>query len=67
MKIVKMQKLAGGLVEVEFDTGAKSQYREEDLARMDDARPENFTSQVRELYRKDAGAGADTGAGKEKA
>jgi hypothetical protein len=67
MKIVKMQKLPGGLIEVEFDTGARAQYREEDLAREKDAKPEDFTAQIREIYRKDTGAGADGSAGKEKA
>ena len=65
MKIVKVNKLANGLVEAEFDNGAKSQYREEDLAEKVDGKPEDFKAQVKEQYGKDKGTGKDAGAGKE--
>lgn len=67
MKILKTNKLADGLVEVEFDNGRKAQYRKEELLTDEkDARPEDFRSQVKEHYARDKGTGSDAGAGKEK-
>jgi len=60
MKIVKMNKLAGGLIEVEFDNGTKSQFREEALAEEGKAsKPEDFRSQIKEIYSNDLGAGKE--------
>lgn len=60
MEITKMNKLASGLVEVEFSDGTRAQYREEDLAgEMTGTKPEDLKLHVREAYAKDKGLGKD--------
>jgi len=69
MKIDKLENLPGGLVEVTFTDGTRSQYREEDLGEGTVApspKPEDFRTQIKEKYAQDKGVGQDDGAGKEK-
>jgi hypothetical protein len=60
MQIVKMNKLKNGVVEVEFDDGTKSQFREDKLVNNNiSTKPEDFYSQVKEIYSNDIGSGKE--------
>jgi hypothetical protein len=48
MKIVNTVDLGNGIIEAEFDTGQKAQYRKEDMAD-EPTNPEHFQSEVRKM------------------
>ena len=58
MEIVKHKKIDEKLIEVEFSDGTRAQYNVDALVEGPLA-PQAFTAQVKDLYKKDTGAGKD--------
>lgn len=66
MKIVRINKLPDDIVEVEYDTGLRSQIRVADLLLMGSESPADFKAEVRELYSSDFGLGSESSVRTEK-